>query len=243
MARSLSLRHTFSVILLCSLLLTQLAPTALAQQAATPLDRAATAQAPAGALFVENMGQFADSARFRVSGGDRTIWLADDGLWVTLVEQPEATAEMTPRLTDESLAESTAPRQGVNLKLSYVGANPTPQIEPFTRQAVHVSYFIGSDASRWQADVPVWGGVRYVDLYPGIDLEVTSEGGELVQRLVVRDAAALSQVKLRVEGAESLALGQDELLVHTAMGDYALPLLQVVGEDGAALSVATDAIE
>ncbi len=58
------------------------------------------------------------------------------------------------------------------IKLSFVGANPQPQIETINRLDTKVSYFIGNDPEQWRAEVPVWGGVRYVDLYPGVDLEV-----------------------------------------------------------------------
>jgi hypothetical protein len=56
------------------------------------------------------------------------------------------------------------PRKAVNIKLSFVGANPHPRIEPFDRLDTVVSYFIGNDPDQWRPDVPVWGGVRYVDL-------------------------------------------------------------------------------
>ena len=85
--------------------------------------------------------------------------------------------------------------------------------------------------------VPVWGGVRYKDLYPGIDLEITGENGQLVQRLVVRPGADLSAVRLRVEGADSVALLPSDrgargevsggLRLETAVGDFILPLLEV----------------
>jgi hypothetical protein len=68
----------------------------------------------------------------------------------------------------------------VNLKLSFVDANPHPRIEPFNRLDTHFSYFIGDDPTKWHADVPVWGGVRNKDFYPGMDLEVTSENGQMV---------------------------------------------------------------
>ena len=47
-------------------------------------------------MFIQNIGQFADGARFQVRGGDRTIWLAEDAIWVTVVEEPHP----TPRLPD-----------------------------------------------------------------------------------------------------------------------------------------------
>jgi hypothetical protein len=117
-------------------------------------------------------------------------------------------------------------RKGVNLKLSFPGSNPHPRLEPFDRLETHVSYFIGNDANEWRSDVPVWGGVRYVDLYPGIDLEITSENGQLVQRVVARDGADLSAMHLRVDGADKMALDGERLRLTTAVGEYRMPLLQ-----------------
>ncbi len=63
----------------------------------------------------------------------------------------------------------------MHLRLSFIGANPQPRLEPFQRLEMHVSYVLGHDPAKWHADVPVWGGVRYVGLYPGIDLEVGAD--------------------------------------------------------------------
>jgi len=163
-------------------------------------------------MFVENVGQLDRAVRFQARGGAGTLWLAEDALWITLFEAGDEGAE----------------RQGVDLRLSFPGANPDPRLEPFNRLETTVSYFVGDDPDRWRSDAPVWGGVRYVDLYPGIDLEVTGEGGRWALRLRVRPGADLSQVRLRVAGAESVDLVEGEgLRLHTAVGDYALPLLRV----------------
>lgn len=53
------------------------APDALA---ATPVQALLLDSAPL--MFIENVGQFPDEARFQVHGGDRTIWLVEDALWV-----------------------------------------------------------------------------------------------------------------------------------------------------------------
>ena len=123
-----------------------------------------------------------------------------------------------------------------------------------------VSYFTGHDPVKWQAGVPVWGGVRYVDLYPGLDLEITSENGQLVQRLVRRDqvsektndsaqleaqgTVSLQDISLRVEGAESLALDDTgHLHLTTAVGEFTLPLLQVNQVDAQIAANQTPKIE
>ena len=39
-------------------------------------------------MFIENVGQWDDGARFQVRGGDGTMWLAEDAIWLTVVERP-----------------------------------------------------------------------------------------------------------------------------------------------------------
>ena len=195
-------------------------------------------------MFIENVGQYDDGARFQVSGGNGAIWLAEDAVWVTVIEpsvsEPhslsvEANGELHPFPGGMNAISEPNLHKGVNIKLSYDGANPHPSFEPFNRLGMHVSYFIGNDPQNWQTDVPVWGGVRYKDLYPGIDLEFTSENGHLVQRLVTQTGADLGRVRLHVEGADKLVLDDGLLRLETAIGEYALPLLQVSGNESSAL--------
>lgn len=188
-------------------------------------DQNVSAQQPIAApgspvLFIENEGQFPSSFRFQVPLAGPTLSIASDGLWYTLIKET----------TNDQKEVS---REGVNLKVSFEGANSEPVIEPINRLETVVSYFHGSDPENWQADVPVWGGVRYKDLYPGIDLEVTSQDGALLQRLVTRAGADLDLVKMKVEGADSLALRDGKLLATTAAGEFNLPLFTVSGVDSA----------
>jgi hypothetical protein len=85
--------------------------------------------------------------------------------------------------------------------------------------------------------VPVWGGVRYVNLYPGVDLELTSEGGQMVQRLAAEPGADRSGVRLRVEGTDAVAVAGDALRLSTAVGEFTLPLLRTDGLQAAGLNV------
>jgi hypothetical protein len=163
-------------------------------------------------MFIENVGQLGTDTRFQVRQGNTAVHLADNAIWFTLREQTSAGAET---------------HQGVNLKLTFPGANPRPRLEPFGRLDTHVSYFIGNDPSTWHTDVPVWGGVRYVDLYPGVDLEITGQSGRWAWRLVCgrRGQLTLRDVRMRVKGAADLTLGDNHLHLITAAGDLALPLL------------------
>ena len=197
-------------------------------------DRAPVAEAmhSAPVMFIKNVGQFPEEARFQVRGGPGTMWLAQDAIWITVFEQRRDAAEELKRDSPLHLRTSASPpRRGVNLKLSFPDANPHPRIEPFDQLDTMVSYLIGNDPDQWHPGVPVWGGVRYKDLYPDVDLEVTSEGGVWTWRLVVSDSRpAISDVRLRMEGANDLLLDDAGYLhLTTDVGVFTLPLLTVKG--------------
>ena len=226
---------------------------------ATPTNHSsqiAQATSQSGLLFIENVGQFDAKARFMVRGGNGTLYLAEDALWFTILERTEPHS-LTQKLKDaregrlDPQSLHPTPKRGVNLKVSFPGANSHAQIESFDRLDTQVSYFIGKDQAKWQSDVPVWGGVRYVDFYPGVDLEIMGKQGQLELRLVLRQSAEQAveaqrnrgeatfsmEVRLRVEEVDALALEGDALRLTTAVGDFKLPLLSVMTADGAPLTL------
>ena len=164
-------------------------------------------------MFIENAGQFDGHVRFQARGQKGALSLTQDGIQYTLVQR----------------SPGKEASRAINLKATFVGANPHPEIIGFDRLETAVSYFTGVDPACWRANVPAWGGVRYSELYPGIDLELSGEKRQLKQRLVVRPGADLGAVRLRVTGAESLALEGQQLRLATPLGDLALPLLAVAG--------------
>ncbi len=212
---------------------------------AQPL-RAAGPESGLPLLFVENVGQFSptgdgETVHFLVQGDQTSLRLTEQALWFTHITPPEVATAEVQALDAES-------RRAVNLRLTFVDANPQPRIEPFNRLETRVSYFRGSDPAGWQTDVPVWGGVRYVDLYPGLDLELTGENGRFALRWVVKPEAAvqasdtspLDGVRFQVDGAESLALDETgQLRLTTALGELSLPLPHPVDAAGAPLDLST----
>ena len=158
--------------------------------------------------FVENFGQFDARARYQVLGGSATLWLTEDALWIT-------------QMRSEKL---------VALKLSFPGANRNARLEPFGRQKTVYNAFYGRNPDQWYAGVPVWSGVRVVDLYPGVDLKISGKNGQLTWGLVCpsQRACGLQQVTLRVEGATA-RVGSDGLRLSTEVGDFTWPLLTLSG--------------
>lgn len=119
----------------------------------------------------------------------------------------------------------------MHIRQQFVGANPKPRVEPLGALDTRISFLLG-DSERWQTDLPTWSGVRYVDLYPQIDLEVTSRNGQFVQRLVAHAGADLSLVKLQIADADAMRLDGGTLQLQTLVGEFRLPLLELAGAVG-----------
>ena len=190
--------------------------------------------------FIANAGQLADGARYQVQGSSTALFLADDAIWITLFDketlaavraQSPLTASHGFRADHPQPDRRSHPIRGVNLKISFVGASARPVLEPFDRQETRASYFRGAQEN-WRSDVAVWGGVRYRNLYPGVDLELSGAQGRLAQRIIAQPWADLSAVRLRVEGAQGQRIEGDELRLTTEVGELALPLLSVQTSDG-----------
>jgi hypothetical protein len=173
--------------------------------------------------FIQNVGQFPAEARFRARAEGYTLWLADDALWITTQEvraQPQEGDAATQAPPAAGRRSPVADIQGVNVRLSFPDAGRGAQLVPLDRQEAPVSYLLGNDREQWRAAVPVWRAVRYLDLYPGVDLEVASEDGQLLLRLICNSdcASVLPAVRLRIEGGSELDVGKDVFLLSTSLG-------------------------
>ncbi len=242
-------RIPFLVVALLTLLLSSVPAhrVALAQttdavpQSVPPTPQAAPASPDAGEnsgeafrstspVFIKNEGQFAEPVRFKMWGGPGEMFLTDDAIWFVLSEKPEKEAEPGLRSDHPQKAQSSEDtRQAVALKVTFPGSNPHPDIEPFDRLEMSANYFIGNDPAKWRTHVSVYGGVRYKDLYPGVSLEIAGVGGRWQWKMErgAACASALSEVKMRVDGAEGVKVSDGILRVRTAVGKFALPLLSM----------------
>lgn len=187
-------------------------------------------------FLIENVGQFDPSGRFLLRHGLGQTWLtAEPAIWLSVLDQ-EAMAEMEPMERGDRGADREIP--AVNLRFSFVGANPKPAIETSEARATQVSYLLGREAEGWFRQVPVWGEVRYRDLYPGVDLVFSADAAGAAQatlpwRLEAEAGADLEAVRLRVDGAATVGVVDGRMTLDTGAGRLSLPLLAVVGlEDG-----------
>jgi hypothetical protein len=207
----------------------------------SPLPAASHADASQTSLpLIENAGQWDPRARFLIRGNGLSLWIADDGLWLTRTEwSPQPARLPLPHTTgpNAELRAEHAPARSVNLHLTFPDSHPT--LEPFGPLDTVVSFF--TPQGRFE-NVPVWSGVRLASLYPDLDLEISGQDGYLTMKFV-HSPETSPTVPLNIEGAEAIRLDHALPILSTALGDIVLPLesaasltLQVTaGESRAAL--------
>jgi hypothetical protein len=201
------------------------APTAAHRNAAAPKQAVQKTFAQLPSVFEENAGQFAGGARFVSRGAGHTLLLGAGG--VTLALRRGGGKEgsgVTPdrAAPGENARGRRAPEPSYQLiNMQFVGANPRPDIKGEGALKGRVNYFVGRDAAKWRAGLRTFAGVRYRDLYPGVDLVFHggSNGGSLEYDFVLAPGADHRQVRLSFAGADRLSVGEGgELRLHTKAG-------------------------
>jgi hypothetical protein len=150
--------------------------------------------------FVENRGQTDSRARFLAQGSRFTLHLTPDAAMLSLVETGNA--------------------RGATLALRFLGANKGVVVSGGDRAPGEVSYFHGSDPSRWRTGIARFTDVRYRDLWRGVDMVVRGDSGALKYEFHVQPGARVSDIRLAYEGVNGLALdATGQLLIQTAVGE------------------------
>ena len=176
-------------------------------------------------VFEENAGQAGGRVRFLSRGARHTLALGAGGVTLALRKGggKEGSGAVSPvRAPGENARRRLAPEPSYQLfHMKFAGANPRPEMSGEGALAGKVNYFVGRDASKWRTGVRTFAGVRYRELYPGIDLVFHGGDGDgrLEYDFVLAPGADHRDVRLTFDGADGLTLGRDgELLLRTRAG-------------------------
>jgi hypothetical protein len=190
--------------------------------------------------FEENVGQTAPEVRYVAHGGKYELFLTSQEAVVAL--RPSGHFDFSPRHRFSTLRAMRELRRNGRpvdrmtvLRLQLEGANPQPQIAGTDLLPGKVNYFIGNDPKKWHTDVRAYGKVKYVGVYPGIDLLFYGNERHLEYDFVVAPGADPAAVALHVQGARKMRLDSSgDVVVSVSGGEVRLekPVIyqQVNGE-------------
>jgi hypothetical protein len=101
---------------------------------------------------------------------------------------------------------------GDTLRLEFEGAEPTAQPESLSRAVGEANFLIGPQEN-WRLGIPLYRGVLYRGLYPGIDLTYSGSGWNLKSEFIVAPGADPSRIRIRYWGTGALRLAPDGALM------------------------------
>jgi Beta-propeller repeat len=119
--------------------------------------------------------------------------------------------------TSQTPQSAIANRQSA-IRMKLIGANPKAQIEGLDRLPGISNYFIGNDPKKWRTNIPHYAKVRYLDVYPGIDLVYYGNPQQVEYDFVVQPGANPSSIRLAFEGTEAIQMNRDGDLILKIAG-------------------------
>jgi hypothetical protein len=162
--------------------------------------------------FEANQGQTAAQVSYLARGSGYTVFLTATEAVMTLQATPPAQADGS--------SGNAQPPEANALCMQYVGANPQAQVVALDQLPGTSNYFTGNDSSQWHTGVSGYGRVEYQGIYPGIDLALYGNQGQMEYDYIVAPGADVGLIKLAFQGAESSSLdAQGDLVLHTSGGD------------------------
>ncbi len=167
--------------------------------------------------FIENRGQTDARAGFYLQSRERTIYFTPTGV-VFVLGRPEP-AELEPAGAETAAGPPGGPRGWV-VQLDFLGVDGAVRPAGRETHAGVVSYFKGPQEN-WRSGVPTFGSIVYAELWPGIDLVFSGEGGVLKATYHVKPGADPGLIRLAYRGAEEVGItATGRLRIVTPLGGF-----------------------
>lgn len=171
---------------------------------------------PGGALeFIENRGQWDGPFRYKASAGGNDVYLESGGFTYVVAHPVNAEIQHAHK---HRRGDSNDKLRFHAYRAVFEGATAQPVMTGQKPQRHYYNYFLGSNSARWQSGIHPVAAVDYTALYPGVDAHVASADGRMKYEFVVAAGADASQIRLRYEGVDGLAVKDGALHITTSVG-------------------------
>jgi hypothetical protein len=157
--------------------------------------------------FEENHGQTAKEVRYVSHGSGYELFLTPQEAVLAL--RPNMPNDLSPlhrAAFIRAAREANKASRMTAIRLRLEGANPNPQISGADRLPAKVNYFIGNDPKKWHTDVPSYARVKYMGVYPGVDLVFYGNQRRLEYDFIVAPGADPKTIALKVTGARKMRI-------------------------------------
>jgi Abnormal spindle-like microcephaly-assoc'd, ASPM-SPD-2-Hydin/Beta-propeller repeat len=163
--------------------------------------------------FEPNHGQVDSAVKFLARGSGYSLYLTATGATLSFAsheQRARAVSEGGTATKGRPAKTASAPDF---LRMSFVGANPNPEVRGSEQLPGRINYLVGSDDKRWHTDIPTYSRISYSSLYRGIDLAYYGTHGQLEYDFIVQPGADPGLIRLKYDGMKAVRLNPDGDLV------------------------------
>lgn len=171
-----------------------------------------------GLSFVKNLGQWGDRCLYRVNLTSHNFLFLESDRFTYVLFDGRQIAAAHARMHDDGAKAAEDKINGHAFQFIFRNARKDVEIQPAGIRQFYHNYYLGNDPSRWASRVPVYSGLMYDELYPGIDLQMREDDGGLKYDYILEPGADISQIIIDIEGAEEVDLKDGNLLITTSAG-------------------------
>lgn len=166
--------------------------------------------------FKANKGQWHENVRYKSEQGAATLFLEDGGFTWCLIH-PEDLEEVHDilKLPEEEQALHLLRMHAVKVHFEN---GLTPNVVGQEKNDFYFNYFVGNNPEKWASHVESFRAVRYSGIWDGVGMRAYNSGERMKYDFLVAPGADVSQIELRYEGAESIAIVGGELHITTSVG-------------------------
>jgi uncharacterized protein (TIGR03437 family) len=137
--------------------------------------------------FEPNVGQADRHAKFLAHTPNGMLWLTEQGAVLGLA----------------------GAKVNSSVEMQFEGASAMARIEGEDQRPGISNYFTGKDRRNWHTDVPQFGKVRYIGVYPGVDVVFYGNPSNLEYDFVLSPGADPSRIRLAFPGTSKLLAESD----------------------------------
>lgn len=161
--------------------------------------------------FIENKGQWTPEVLFKADIPGGHLFISKNCLTYYLIDKKA--------VHDHQHGQKVYSGNAQVVKVFFDGSNSKDiQIETHYTFGEKYNFYLG-DESTWRSGVRAYTQVILKNIYKGIDLEINSNGYYAKSNFIVQPFANPDQIRLRYEGADSLAIKNEDLVVSTWIGN------------------------
>ena len=192
--------------------------------------------------FIQNDGQVDERVKFYEKGSGHATFFTKEGVYISLVRgeklddkskklentssvivKDEVPKQSPPQIPSPLMGEGQGggDKGGMTsqiVRLTFLNANPNPEIIAVDPQEGKVNYFIGNDPENWRTSIPTYQAVVYKEVYHGIDIKFYGNNRQMEYDIIVKPGGDPSKVKFAYEGIKGLRVTEEgdlEISLHS----------------------------